>query len=121
MTLSEILQQFYSSLDRKDNAWQKNLSENVMFSDASKKLHAEGRQAFIQSFSPFLRSVEKVQLKQLIVQDTNACAVVSYDYISPKGTKLHQDDAEVWQVVDGQILALTIYFDITEYRNFMGR
>ncbi len=121
MTVREIVQRFYGSLARKDDAWQENLSEDVVFSDASGKLHAEGRSAFIQSFSGFLRAVEKVQMKQLIVEDDNACAVVSYDYVSPKGSKLHQDDAEVWKVVDGQIVALTIYFDITEFRSFMGR
>ena len=47
--------------------------------------------------------------------------MVSYDYVSPKGNRLHQDDAEVWKVVDGKIAALTIYFDITEFRSFMGR
>jgi ketosteroid isomerase-like protein len=47
--------------------------------------------------------------------------VVSYDYVSPKGATLHQDDAEVWKVVDGKIVALTIYFDITEFRTFMER
>ncbi len=121
MNIKEVIQDFYTSLAEKTDAWQKNLAEDVVFSDASKKLHAEGRNAFIQSFLPFLRSVEKVQMKQLIVEDTSACAVVSYDYVSPKGGKLHQDDAEVWEVVDGQIAALTIYFDITEFRNFMGR
>ncbi len=121
MNVKEVISDFYTSLAQKTDAWQKNLAEDAVFSDASKKLHAEGRNAFIQSFIPFLRSVEKVQMKQLIVEDTNACAVVSYDYVSPQGAKLHQDDAEVWKVVDGRIVALTIYFDITEFRNFMGR
>ena len=30
-------------------------------------------------------------------------------------------NAEVWKVENGQIVALTIYFDITEFRGFMGR
>jgi hypothetical protein len=34
---------------------------------------------------------------------------------------LHQDDAEVWKIENGQIVSLTIYFDITEFRGFMGR
>jgi ketosteroid isomerase-like protein len=121
MTVKDVIQSFYINLAQKNDEWQKHLSENVVFSDASKKLHAEGKDAFIQSFTPFLRAVEKVRLKQLIIEDTDACAVVSYDYISPKGDRLHQDDAEVWKVVDGKIAALTIYFDITEFRNFMGR
>ncbi len=121
MLVKEVVQSFYDGLAHKNDEWQKNVSEDIIFSDASKKLHAEGRSAFIQSFSAFLRAVENVQVKQLIVEDANACAVVSYDYVSPKGAKLHQDDAEVWQVVEGKIVALTIYFDITEFRSFMGR
>src|SRR4249919_1935847 len=87
---------------------------------ASGKLNAQGREAFIQSFSGFLRAVDKVLLKQLIVEGPNAAAVVSYDYVNPSGGHLHQDDAEVWKVENGQIVSLTIYFDITEFRGFMG-
>lgn len=60
-------------------------------------------------------------MQQLIVEGNDACAVVSYDYLSPAGARLHQDDAEIWKIVDGKIAALTIYFDITEFRTFMGR
>jgi ketosteroid isomerase-like protein len=121
MTVREVIQNFYESLERKTDAWQDNLSGDVVFADASRRLRAEGRHAFIQAFIPFLRAVENVQLKQLIVEDTDACAVVGYDYVSPTGAKLHQEDAEVWKIVNGQIVALTIYFDITEFRSFMGR
>ncbi len=120
MTIREVIQNFYDSLAQKNDAWQKNLAEDVIFSDASNRLHAEGRDAFIKSFIPFLRSVEKVQVKQWIVEDGNACAVVSYDYVSPRGNRLHQDDAEVWKIADGKIESLTIFFDITEFRNFMA-
>ena len=40
---------------------------------------------------------------------------------SRNSTGLQQDDAEIWTIVDGKITALTIYFDITEFRAFMGR
>jgi ketosteroid isomerase-like protein len=121
MDTKELVQRFYDGLARKDGSWQDNLSENVAFSDASGKLSAQGREAFIQSFSGFLRAVDKVLLKQLIVEGPNAAAVVSYDYVNPSGGHLHQDDAEVWKVENGQIVSLTIYFDITEFRGFMGR
>ncbi len=121
MTVKDVVSAFYDSLEKKNLNWQTNLSDEVIFSDASKKLYAAGKDAFIQSFTGFLRSVEKVQLKQLIVEGDNAAAVVAYDYVSPKGAKLHQEDAEVWKVVDGRVAALTIYFDITEFRNFMQR
>lgn len=121
MTVQEIIQSFYDGLAQKNDTWQDHVAEDIVFADASKKLHAEGRDAFIQSFSTFLRAVANVHMKQLIVEGSDACAVVSYEYISPKGATLRQDDAEVWKVVDGKIVALTIYFDITEFRSFMGR
>ncbi len=121
MNVNAIIRNFYEGLAKKNDQWQENLADNVQFSDASKRLHAEGRDAFIQSFTPFIKSVESVEMKQLIVENGDACAVVGYDYVSPKGAKLHQDDAEVWKVTDGKIASLTIYFDITEFRSFMGR
>ena len=112
---------FYESLAQKTDAWQRELAADVVFADASKKLQAEGRDAFIQSFTSFLRAVERVEVRQLIVDGNDAAAVVSYDYVSPSGGRLHQDDAEIWKIVAGKIMALTIYFDITEFRAFMGR
>lgn len=121
MAVPDIIRNFYESLVQKTDAWQRDLAEDVVFADASKRLQAEGRDAFIQSFTGFLRAVERVQLEQLIVDGNDAAAVVSYDYLSPTGGRLHQDDAEIWKIVDGKIAALTIYFDITEFRTFMGR
>ena len=121
MDTRTIVKRFYEGLGAKDARWQEGLSDNVAFSDASGRLRAEGRDAFIQSFSGFLRAVQKVEMKQLIVDGPNAAAVVGYDYVNPKGERLHQDDAEVWRVEDGKIAALTIFFDITEFRAFMGR
>ena len=118
-TVSDIIQHFYAGLAQQNDTWQDHLADDVVFADASNRLHAEGRDAFIQSFTPFLRAIANVQMKQLIVDDADACAVVSYNYVSPKGATLHQDDAEVWKVVDGKIVALTIYFDITEFQSFM--
>ena len=121
MDTKDVVQRFYDGLARKDSSWQDNLAESVAFGDASGKLNAQGREAFIQSFSGFLQAVDKLELKQLIVEGPNAAAVVSYAYVNPAGGRLHQDDAEVWRVENGQIVALTIYFDITEFRGFIGR
>ena len=60
-------------------------------------------------------------MQQLIVEGPNAAAVVSYDYVNQAGGRLHQDDAEIWKIDNGEIVSLTIYFDITEFRSFMGR
>ena len=121
METKEVVQAFYDGLAGKDSSWQRLLADDVEFSDGSGRLQAHGREEFIQSFSGFLRAVDKVEVKHLIVEGADAAAVVSYDYINPKGDRLHQDDAEVWRIEAGAIRSLTIYFDITEFRGFMGR
>jgi hypothetical protein len=45
-----------------------NLAHDVVFADASGRLQARGRDAFVQSFTPFLGGVNRVELKQLIVE-----------------------------------------------------
>jgi ketosteroid isomerase-like protein len=55
----------------------------------------------------------------MIVENEDACAIVEYDYLNPKGEKLSQDVAEVWQVKNDRLTRLTIYFDLVAYRNFM--
>lgn len=121
METREVVREFYDSLGHKDGRWKERLSDKVLFSDASGRLNAHGRDAFIESFTRFLRGVERVELKRLIVEGSDAAAVVGYDYVNPRGEKLHQDDAETWKVDNGEIASLTIYFDITEFRAFMAR
>ena len=121
METRDVVRHFYDGLARRDDSWQHNLGQDVVFADASGKLQARGRDGFIQSFTAFLRGVSAVELKQLIVEGSAAAAVVGYDYVNAKGEHLHQDDVEVWRVENGEVLALTIYFDITEFRVFMGR
>lgn len=121
MGTKEVIERFYQGLARKDDSWQENLAGDVQFSDASGRLTAGGREAFVESFAGFLRSVRGVELRQLIVDGSDAAAAVVYDYVNAKGEELRQHDAEFWRVEDGSIAALTIYFDITEFRAFMGR
>ncbi len=116
---SDLVQDYYESLARKDDKWRELYSEDAVFSDASQTLNAKGRAAVIQSFTPFLKGVEGARVRQMIVEGENACAIVGYDYVNPKGQKMSQDVAEIWSVKNGKLAKLTIYFDLTAYRNFM--
>jgi ketosteroid isomerase-like protein len=121
MDTRDVVRRFYDGLARRDGSWQQNLAPDVVFADASGRLQARGREAFVKAFTPFLTGVVRAELKQLVVDGPAAAAVVGYDYVNPKGEHLHQEDAEVWRVENGEVLALTIYFDITEFRAFMVR
>ncbi len=120
MSTKELVQSYYDSLAQKNDTWQELYSEDAVFSDASQTLNAKGKAAVIQSFTPFLKGVVGIQVKRMIVDGgEHVCAIVGYDYVNSKGAKMKQDVAEVWKVADGKLSKLTIYFDLTAYRNFM--
>jgi hypothetical protein len=49
------------------------------------KIHEEGKEAVTKSFDRFLQAVQAIRVKQLIVENENACAIASYDFVSPQG------------------------------------
>ncbi len=117
----DTIDRFYRSFIDKNDDWKELWADDAVFRDASDTLHAEGKPAAIQSFTPFLKGVASLEVRQRIVQGANACYVVGYTYVNPKGENMHQEDAEVWEVRNGKLAKLTIYLDLTEYRSFMRR
>ena len=119
MTITELIKIYYASLNKKDDAWQELWAKDASFQDASKTLDASGRDAVIASFTPFLKGVISVSIKQLLVEDNTACVIASYVYGNQKGEKMDQDVAEIWEVSEDKLKKLVIYFDLTAYRSFM--
>ena|ERR1700722_5404254 len=120
MTPKELVEQFYDYLVQKNEAWSTLFSENMTFADAGMNINQAGKQNVINSFNQFLRSVEDIRVRQVIADNENVCAIVRYDYINSERDKLTQDVAEIWQVKEGKLNSLIIYFDITVFRQFMG-
>jgi ketosteroid isomerase-like protein len=121
MSTQEVVKRYYESQSKKDDLWKDLWTDDAVFSDASQILLAKGKEAVIQSFTPFLKGVAGLKISQMIVEGGRACSIISYTYVNPKGEKMKQDVAEVSEVKDGKLARLTIYFDLTAYRSFMRR
>ena len=119
MSTLEVIKSYYSSQSNKDDKWQDLWSDDAVFSDASQTLLATGKEAVIQSFTPFLKGVAALKISQMIVEGEKACFIISYTYVNQKKEQMNQDVAEVWEVKDGKLAKATIYFDLTAYRRFM--
>ncbi len=117
----DAIDRFYRSIIDKNDNWKELWTDDAVFRDASGTLHAEGKPAVIQSFTPFLKGVARLEVRQRIVQGAHACYVIGYTYVNPKGENMQQEDAEVWEVRNGKLAKLTIYLDLTEYRSFIRR
>jgi len=119
MSTQDTVHSYYRSLSNKDDKWQALWSEDAVFSDASQILVAKGKEAVIQSFTSFLKSIAALKVSQTMVEGEKACFIINYTYVNRKQEQLNQDVAEVWEVRNGQLAKLTIYFDLTAYRRFM--
>lgn len=117
-TTKELINEFYRSAAAKDDKWQQMLADEVSFSLAAKKLFT-GKESFIKTYTNFLQSVESLEVRRIFIDGDTACAIVGYNYVSPSGGRLQQDDAEVWTVMDGKIVDFTLYYDQAEYRSFI--
>jgi ketosteroid isomerase-like protein len=119
MQIQNVIKNFYQSMNNKDDQWKELWAEDAVFSDASQTLLAKGKAAVIQSFTPFIKGVVELKISETIVEGEKACFIISYTYVNSKGEQLHQDVSEVWEVRNEKLAKLTIYFDLTVYRNFM--
>ena len=119
MTALDVINSYYESLINKDDKWKELWSNDAVFSDASQTLLAKGKEAVIQSFTPFLKGVAGLKVSEIVLENEKACFIIRYTYINSKKENLNQDVAEVWEVRNGKLVKLTIYFDLTVYRNFM--
>jgi len=120
MTPKDLVEQYYDNLVQKNSVWPTLFSDDIIFADASMSINQAGREAVIKSFEQFLKTVEDIRVKQLITENENVCAVVRYSYKNSEGEELSQDIAEIWKITGGKLSSLTIYFDITAYRRFIG-
>jgi hypothetical protein len=78
MSTLEVVKSYYESQSNKDDKWKDLWSEDAVFSDASQTLLAKGKEAVIQSFTPFLKGVVELKVSQIIVEDNKACFIISY-------------------------------------------
>ena len=120
MSTKDIVKRYYKSLEEKSDEWKGLYSDDAVFADASKILLAKGKEEVVQSLVPFLKGVDGVKIKELIVEEEKACAIISYIYVNSNKERMNQDVAEILEVKNGKLNKQTIYFDLTAYRTFMS-
>jgi len=112
----EILKKYYDGLSKKEG-WQSLLSDNVLLTGTIAK-ESRGRDAFANN--NFFRMIRGLTVKGMIVENENACAVVSYDLMSPKGKRFSSVVAEIWKVKGEKLDSLAICFDTAAFQASMA-
>jgi ketosteroid isomerase-like protein len=114
MSTKEIVRRYFEELTRKGN-WESLLSDDLAFTSFTSPMkQVTGKAAYLESTKRFFSMITSLEVRDLIVEGTKACALTRYQLQSPVGS-FHSDVAELFTVTDGKIGSLAIYFDTAPF------
>ena len=111
-TTKQLLETYYMGLAQKQG-WESVISDDFKFigGDMTKTMPVVGKLAYMEVIKRFSRLFKTMRVKEMIIQEENACVIANYDYQFPNGVSINGNVAEIWKTKDGKLDALTIFFD----------
>jgi|EndMetStandDraft_3_1072993.scaffolds.fasta_scaffold1005445_1 ketosteroid isomerase-like protein len=119
MTIQSLLDTYYKGIHAR-SGWQDAITDDFSFTGANAGSASEGKAAYGEVMRRFGRAYDTVALKDVTVDGSKVCAVVTYGAVSPSGKKASFDIAEMWTVRDGKLASLRIFFDTAGWNAFMA-
>jgi ketosteroid isomerase-like protein len=116
--ISDLIGAYYEGVARK-SGWEAPLADDITFSSPAGVI--EGKTAYIENNSRFLKAVKSAKPQKTIIDRDTACVWMSYDFASPRGAEMTQDVLEIWKEKDGRLASYAIYFDTAAFRAFMSQ
>lgn len=112
MTTKELLETYYKGFAQK-KGWETVISDNFKFvgGDMTKIIPITGKAAYIEIIKRFSQLFTSMRVKEMIIEGSKACVIANYDYVFPNGKSINGNVAEIWEVKDGKLDSLTIFFD----------
>jgi len=116
MSTRQTIELYFDRLRAKAD-WEGLLADNVVFTSFTMpNRQVSGKDAFIRGTKGFYSMIRRVEVRQVIVDGSAACALTRYDLQPPNGGAVFQSDvAEVFSVSNDKIDSLGIYFDPTPF------
>ncbi len=108
----QLLETYYKGFAQKEG-WESVISDDFKYigGDMTKTTPTVGKAAYIEVIKRFSRVFETMRVKEMIVEDENACVIGNYDFKFPNGVSINGDVAELWKAKNGKLDLLTIFFD----------
>lgn len=110
----QVWQTFMQSIDQKTDVWQNLLSDDVSFTGPVMQI--QGKEAYIKTTLDFFQIVKDFQLHRYTASDSLVATEESFTVTTPSGGELTLDVAEFYEVQDGKIKSVKIYYDAEEFR-----
>lgn len=111
MTTRETIQDYFDRLSKKQG-WESCLSDEMRFTSFISPIkRVAGRAAYLEATKRFFSMIKAVEVKGILVDGEKACALTRYELQPPAGPVFDSHVAEMFEVRDGKIQSLDIYFD----------
>ena len=111
MTTRDAILGYVESLKKKGN-WGDFLADEMVFTSFTTPIkRVAGKGAYLEATKRFYSMISALDIKGLLVEGDRACMLTRYELRPPSGPAFESHVAEVFEVRDGKITALDIYFD----------
>lgn len=115
ITTKDTIHGYFDSLKQR-REWESFLSEDVVFTSFTSPVKkVSGKTAFLDSTKRFYSMIISVEVKELLIEENKACALIRYELQPPTGSNFRSDVAEIFTVRNGKIDSFAIYFDSSPF------
>ncbi len=115
MTTRDTIQSYFDSL-RGHSGWETFLSDEIVFTNLTNPIkHITGRSTYLEATKRFFSMIKALEIKGILVDGERACALTRYELQAPGGPVFESHVAEMFEVRDGKIKSLDIYFDSASF------
>ena len=114
----EVFQAFGKGLASGTDAWKSFVDEEVTFTGPVDQVN--GLDAFAKLNADFLPLVRGNEVKQIVEFGNYVITQLLMDVATPKGNMIKIDICEWYEVIDGKIKDVKVYYDAEEFRKEFG-
>jgi ketosteroid isomerase-like protein len=114
MSTRTVIETYFKRLGMR-TGWESLLADDVAFTSFTSPIkQLAGKQTYLEATQRFYSTIQSFELRGLIVEGGNACALTRYQLKGPAGT-FQSDVAEIFTVQDEKIATFGIYFDTAPF------
>jgi ketosteroid isomerase-like protein len=111
MNTRDTVQAYFNSLKEKGD-WKTFLADEMVFTSlGTPAKQLRGRDAYLESTKRFYSMIDALEIRDILVDGAKACVLTKYDLQPPGRPMFESNVAEIFEVREGKITSLRIYFD----------
>ncbi len=113
----EVFEAFGQGLMSGTDSWKEVIAEDVLFTGPVDQV--KGLQAFVELNESFMPMIRGNEMKQAVESGNFVITQLVMDVAMPSGNTIKLDMSEWYEIKDGKIQDLKVYYDAEQFRKEM--